>query len=82
MMRHAPVCTLMISAGCYRLPNAVRWGILAAPVRDTMKRAEPGIQAIAHTVDRQDLWHALTPQLFPLELLKLCLSRALREGWR
>ncbi|MGP9348451.1 2-C-methyl-D-erythritol 4-phosphate cytidylyltransferase [Yersinia pestis] len=55
-------------------------GILAAPVRDTMKRAEPGIQAIAHTVDRQDLWHALTPQLFPLELLKLCLSRALREG--
>ncbi len=57
-------------------------GILAAPVRDTMKRAEPGIQAIAHTVDRQDLWHALTPQLFPLELLKLCLSRALREGWR
>jgi 2-C-methyl-D-erythritol 4-phosphate cytidylyltransferase len=55
-------------------------GILAAPVRDTMKRSEPGIQAIAHTVDRQALWHALTPQLFPLELLKLCLSRALQEG--
>lgn len=55
-------------------------GILAAPVRDTMKRSEAGIQAIAHTVDRQALWHALTPQLFPLELLKLCLSRALREG--
>ncbi|PHZ33586.1 2-C-methyl-D-erythritol 4-phosphate cytidylyltransferase [Yersinia mollaretii] len=55
-------------------------GILAAPVRDTMKRSEAGIQAIAHTVDRQALWHALTPQLFPLELLKLCLSRALHEG--
>lgn len=55
-------------------------GILAAPVRDTMKRGEVGIQAIAHTVDRQDLWHALTPQLFPLELLKLCLSRALQDG--
>ena len=27
-------------------------GILAAPVRDTMKRAEPGKNAIAHTVDR------------------------------
>jgi 2-C-methyl-D-erythritol 4-phosphate cytidylyltransferase len=40
-------------------------GILAAPVRDTMKRAEPGKQAIAHTVDRVDLWHALTPQFFP-----------------
>jgi 2-C-methyl-D-erythritol 4-phosphate cytidylyltransferase len=55
-------------------------GILAAPVRDTMKRGEPGIAAIAHTVDRQDLWHALTPQFFPLELLKTCLRRALNEG--
>ncbi|MFA3759733.1 2-C-methyl-D-erythritol 4-phosphate cytidylyltransferase [Yersinia sp. 2466 StPb PI] len=60
-------------------------GILAAPVRDTMKRSEAVVQigdhpAIAHTVDRQALWHALTPQLFPLELLKTCLARALREG--
>ncbi|WP_433977417.1 2-C-methyl-D-erythritol 4-phosphate cytidylyltransferase [Erwinia sp. E_sp_B01_9] len=55
-------------------------GILAAPVRDTMKRAEPGKQAIAHTVDREALWHALTPQLFPLELLRNCLVRALNEG--
>ncbi|PLR48105.1 2-C-methyl-D-erythritol 4-phosphate cytidylyltransferase [Chimaeribacter arupi] len=55
-------------------------GILAAPVRDTMKRAEAGVAAVAHTVDRQNLWHALTPQLFPLALLKACLSRALREG--
>jgi len=55
-------------------------GILAAPVRDTMKRAEPGKTAIAHTVDRNDLWHALTPQFFPRELLFDCLSRALDEG--
>ncbi|WP_156292682.1 2-C-methyl-D-erythritol 4-phosphate cytidylyltransferase [Serratia oryzae] len=55
-------------------------GILAAPVRDTMKRAEVGQNAISHTVERQDLWHALTPQLFPLALLKLCLQRALDEG--
>ncbi|MCC3721529.1 2-C-methyl-D-erythritol 4-phosphate cytidylyltransferase [Rouxiella badensis] len=55
-------------------------GILAAPVRDTMKRGEPGIEKIAHTVDRQDLWHALTPQFFPLGLLKACLERALDEG--
>lgn len=55
-------------------------GILAAPVRDTMKRAEPGKTAIAHTVDRNDLWHALTPQFFPLELLHDCLTRALNEG--
>jgi 2-C-methyl-D-erythritol 4-phosphate cytidylyltransferase len=55
-------------------------GILAAPVRDTMKRAEPGKSAIAHTVDRNDLWHALTPQFFPLPLLKMCLTRALNDG--
>ncbi|KAB7898295.1 2-C-methyl-D-erythritol 4-phosphate cytidylyltransferase [Rouxiella sp. S1S-2] len=55
-------------------------GILAAPVRDTMKRGEPGIEKIAHTVDREDLWHALTPQFFPLDLLKACLTRALDEG--
>ncbi len=55
-------------------------GILAAPVRDTMKRAAPASQAIAHTVDREALWHALTPQLFPLALLHRCLERALNDG--
>ena len=34
----------------------------------------------AHTVERTDLWHALTPQLFPLDLLRDCLIRALDEG--
>ena len=55
-------------------------GILAAPVRDTMKRGEPGVAAVAHTVEREDLWHALTPQFFPHQLLTACLTRALAEG--
>ncbi len=55
-------------------------GILASPVRDTMKRAEPRASLIAHTVDREDLWHALTPQLFPYRLLADCLQRAMDEG--
>ncbi|MBK4715777.1 MULTISPECIES: 2-C-methyl-D-erythritol 4-phosphate cytidylyltransferase [Tenebrionibacter/Tenebrionicola group] len=55
-------------------------GILASPVRDTMKRGEPGLSCIAHTVARDDLWHALTPQFFPLKLLRECLSRSLAEG--
>ncbi|WP_367143691.1 2-C-methyl-D-erythritol 4-phosphate cytidylyltransferase [Pantoea stewartii] len=55
-------------------------GILAAPVCDTMKRGEPGQSAIAHTVERDHLWHALTPQLFPHALLTACLTRALNEG--
>ncbi|WP_410016333.1 2-C-methyl-D-erythritol 4-phosphate cytidylyltransferase [Sodalis sp. C49] len=55
-------------------------GILATPVRDTMKRA--GGDAIDHTVDRNHLWHAMTPQLFPLALLESCLARALADGAR
>ncbi|CCF08379.1 2-C-methyl-D-erythritol 4-phosphate cytidylyltransferase [Pantoea sp. PA1] len=55
-------------------------GILAAPVCDTMKRGEPGQAAIAHTVDRDNLWHALTPQFFPRALLTASLMRALNEG--
>lgn len=39
-----------------------------------------GQNAIAHTVDRNGLWHALTPQFFPRELLHDCLTRALNEG--
>jgi len=55
-------------------------GILAAPVRDTMKRAIGGRSNIDHTVEREALWHALTPQLFPQALLHDCLLRALNEG--
>lgn len=55
-------------------------GILATPVRDTMKRARIGAQLIDHTVERNNLWHALTPQLFVRELLVYCLERALAEG--
>ncbi|MDA0149973.1 2-C-methyl-D-erythritol 4-phosphate cytidylyltransferase [Vibrio sp. LaRot3] len=51
-------------------------GILASPVRDTMKRANGG-QDIDHTVDREALWHALTPQMFKTELLTQALSEAL-----
>ena len=35
---------------------------------------------IQHTVERQQLWHALTPQLFPTQLLRDCLAAALEAG--
>ena len=55
--------------------QANRGGILAAPVRDTMKRScvQNGWNTIDQTVDRGQLWHALTPQLFPLIELKSAL---------
>ncbi|MEZ8414591.1 2-C-methyl-D-erythritol 4-phosphate cytidylyltransferase [Vibrio splendidus] len=52
--------------------------ILAAPVRDTMKRGAQG--QIEHTVDRVDLWHALTPQMFRSKPLRKVLSEALQQG--
>ncbi|MGL5391205.1 MAG: 2-C-methyl-D-erythritol 4-phosphate cytidylyltransferase [Shewanella sp.] len=53
--------------------------ILAMPVRDTMKRAGPKGE-ISATVCRDNLWHALTPQLFPLAALKKHLQDALLAG--
>lgn len=55
-------------------------GILAMPVRDTMKRANED-QRIADTVDRSALWHALTPQCFRFGELFQALSQALKDGY-
>lgn len=51
-------------------------GLLAVPVRDTMKRAEPDGRVI-DTVEREHLWHALTPQMFRLGQLRHALEQAL-----
>ena len=48
-------------------------GILACPVVDTIKRAGPG-QCIDATVDRNLIWRALTPQLFPAAALAEALA--------
>jgi 2-C-methyl-D-erythritol 4-phosphate cytidylyltransferase len=66
-------------------------GILAAPVRDTMKRGAVDDNSAAlvnkagskidHTVEREQLWHALTPQMFPLKTLLNNLQSALSEGF-
>lgn len=55
-------------------------GILAAPVRDTIKSGNMTGSQIMYTVPRDNLWHTLTPQLFPAFLLKRCLQQALSEG--
>jgi 2-C-methyl-D-erythritol 4-phosphate cytidylyltransferase len=53
--------------------------ILAMPVRDTMKRSDDkGV--INHTVDRAQLWHALTPQYFKVADLLENLAAALHAG--
>ena len=58
--------------------------ILASPTRDTMKRGTlqaDGSVVIDHTVERDQLWHALTPQVFRLGELRAALEGALANGY-
>ena len=64
--------------------RSVAGGILATPVRDTMKRVAHDTNTdsniISHTENRDGLWHALTPQFFPATLLKQALQEGLAKG--
>ncbi|HEY2347087.1 MAG TPA: 2-C-methyl-D-erythritol 4-phosphate cytidylyltransferase [Xanthomonadaceae bacterium] len=53
--------------------------LLAAPVRDTLKRADPDRRATA-TVSRETLWRAFTPQAFRRGALVRALERAQADG--
>lgn len=54
-------------------------GILATPVKDTMKRSnQDGV--ISQTVERAMLWHAMTPQFFQTQQIVDALSNALEQG--
>ncbi len=53
--------------------------ILAAPLRDTLKRAASDASIVA-TEPRDALWRAFTPQAFRRDLLERALAQALSEG--
>ncbi len=53
-------------------------GILAAPVADTLKKADG--EQIAHTVSRAGLWAAHTPQMFSVSALFHALQTALAHA--
>ena len=54
-------------------------GLLALPVRDTMKRQRTNKTIVDCTIERDMLWHALTPQYFPALQLKKALEKALNQ---
>lgn len=54
-------------------------GLLAAPVVDTLKRSDESGHVTA-TENRDDLWRALTPQMFRYGLLCAALDGALEAG--
>ncbi|MEY8206073.1 MAG: 2-C-methyl-D-erythritol 4-phosphate cytidylyltransferase [Bermanella sp.] len=53
--------------------------VLGVQVRDTMKRTDDKGQVV-NTVARQNLWHALTPQLAPLGILLDAIEQAVKDG--
>lgn len=54
-------------------------GLLAAPVVDTLKRADDSGR-VAQTVSREKLWRALTPQMFRRDILQRALEGATARG--
>jgi 2-C-methyl-D-erythritol 4-phosphate cytidylyltransferase len=54
-------------------------GLLGVPVRDTIKRADVSCE-VEETVNRDGLWHALTPQMFHLGSLRNALRSAVENG--
>lgn len=52
-------------------------GLLAAPVRDTLKRAVDGV--VEKTVSREQLWQCQTPQMFRYGILLKALQQARQQ---
>ena len=61
-----------------RLADHPVGGLLGMPVRDTMKRSDPG-GLVEETVERDNLWHAYTPQMFRYAMLHDALEQALER---
>ncbi len=68
-----------ISTLVEKVLNSGTGGILASPVRDTMKRGDSN-GFISETVSRENLWHALTPQMFTVSDLLSTLKKAKQAG--
>ncbi len=83
IMVHDAVRPCITEQDVERLVNEIQaedGGLLALPVRDTMKRQHSDAPTVSTTVEREGLWHALTPQYFPWKALRNALKDALDKG--
>ncbi|MXP51231.1 2-C-methyl-D-erythritol 4-phosphate cytidylyltransferase [Pantoea sp. SoEX] len=55
-------------------------GILAVPVIDTIKLSNDNNDIIKKTIERANLWRAMTPQFFYYPLITSCLKLAMKKG--
>ena len=73
-VRHADMHRLMDAVG-----DDPDGGLLGLPLADTVKRTDDEGRVMT-TVSRHGLWRALTPQIFPIGVLRGALQRALADG--
>ena len=80
----ALVLVCSCAGAAFAKDNGADGAILAAPLRDTLKRVDAGnpdaTPRIAATEPRDGLWRALTPQAFRRDLLRRALERAQADG--
>lgn len=62
-----------------KLTSTSTGGLLGLPMSDTVKRCDSELQVL-ETVERNELWRALTPQMFPLGVLKNALEQAVNNS--
>ncbi len=72
-VRHADISALIERGG------AAGGGLLAAPLRDTLKRADAN-GVVIETESRESRWRALTPQMFRRGELVAALESSRRDG--
>lgn len=68
-----------LSALIDRVKGEAAGGLLAAPLVDTLKRADDSGRVV-ETVSRTALWRALTPQMFRYGILSRALAEAAQRG--
>lgn len=73
-LRHSDIDRLLAAAAA-----CADGALLAAPVRDTLKRADGAARSLG-TEPRERLWRALTPQAFRRGLLQRALAEAAQAG--
>ena len=64
------------------LKNDSVGGILAMPAKDTIKQSEEDGLRILKTLDRDDVWHAQTPQMFRYGILFDAMEQALDSEFK
>lgn len=72
-VRHADIDRLMLA-----LDGDSVGGLLGLPLHDTIKRVDT-LQRVRATVERSELWRALTPQMFRLGALSAALMNAIAD---